>query len=395
MKGWKRWAAVVVLLGAVGLSIAQCPGSQTIGPAQLHFVKPKSDATDKLIVFVHGFNSDSTEAWTSSSGAYWPDLIANDAALKSFAVLTAGFNSPLLKRAQSIEEAANTLSVRLLDEHIYENFNKIVFIGHSTGGIMIRRILTRLYSPTQLGFLKRVSTVFFFATPTSGAPVADWVKWVSANPQTRDLSADDFSGVLMTIDTDWQDLIRDRHTTLNGLPRVYCGYEVYDTKVGAIVPRVYSATYCDQTPFAFNRDHSTLVKPLNAEDDDVYTWTKARLIGSTRRSGPVLWDAGEELGEVIGRLRTAFEAGQVEEQVVIMPEAADALTHLFVPLGSYERNSWAELFQTVATSQTCMAVRVDPVTFRAELTTASPVVTCRRGDTTWTACHQAACNDRP
>src|SRR4029077_3559349 len=102
---------------------------------------------------------------------------------------------------------------------------------------------------------------------TSGAPVATLAKWISANPQLRDLDPDAMQSYLSQVDTDWEGLLQQRESISNGRPLVYCGYEVLSTAIGSIVPSLYSKTRCDEPARPFDdRDHVTLVKP-NAGDN--------------------------------------------------------------------------------------------------------------------------------
>src|SRR5579862_7072976 len=92
----------------------------------LSYVRAPTDQTDKLIVFVHGFGSDAKAAWTSDrTGKYWPQMIADDKELLSFAVLTASYNSPPLHHAATIEEAAVQLGTALKGAGIYTRYTQV------------------------------------------------------------------------------------------------------------------------------------------------------------------------------------------------------------------------------------------------------------------------------
>jgi pimeloyl-ACP methyl ester carboxylesterase len=382
--------AVLIIAGYYGFRWWQRQQPDNLGPPSFDYFRKPTETKDKLIVFVHGFNSDSRTAWTNTTNsAYWPKLMADDHDFDRFAIATAGFYSPLLRHAGSIEQAATTVGERLRREHVYDRFQQIVFIAHSTGGLVVRRALSELYTPKDEALLKRVSAALFFATPTSGAPKATLGKWLSANPQTANLDPSETNGVLAIIDNSWESLLRARATTLNNRPKVYCGYEIFDTKFGQIVPELYSKTMCDERPQPFNRDHETLVKPAsNTDQDDVYSWTKSRLLGSTSR--PVHWDGGEVLGILLERLQRGYQVGSIPEQVTLAPAAAAVVSSLYIPLSPYDRNSWGELLQVVASQQRCLDVRVDALG-RTELDLKGPVKQCRAGRETWTVCASSSC----
>jgi pimeloyl-ACP methyl ester carboxylesterase len=352
------------------------PDNLPAGP-DLSWVREPTDHTDKLLVFVHGIGSDSKSAWTSDrTGAYWPQLLANDQDLSSFAVLTASYRSPYIRHAASIEQAAEMLGTRLRDKGIYTSFSHVVFIAHSMGGLIVRRMLVNLVNIGDEPAVKRVAVVFFFGTPTSGAPLADLAKWVSANPQTSNLSASDLNAFVQALDTDWENLLRRRVQRTDGRPRIFCGYELQSTRFGQIVPAVYAKTWCDEAAHPFERDHFNLVKPDNDHDDPVYEWTKTRLLGANRRIGQVLWNGGESLGNLVERLRRAYRDGHLPEEVRFSPSAESKLLSLWIPKAEYRRDSWGELFQAVALDHPCLVVKIIKPGQIVELRQDGPIRTC-------------------
>jgi hypothetical protein len=340
------------------------------------YVRNPSVDTASLVVFVHGFGSDARSAWTNkANGAYWPELVASDPELVSFAVATASYRSPRLRRAATLDEGAVALGFALQDRGIYKQFSHVVFVAHSAGGLVVRRLLTRLFNSGNRAAFNRVAVAFFFATPTSGAPLADVVGWLSANPQTRDLSASEFNSYLQALDNDWEEVLRQRPQVTAGRPLVFCGYATRDTSFGAIVPKLYSKTSCDEAPRPFDRDHSTLVKPRD-RNDSVYEWTKKRLQGAPRRQGEVSWTAGETLGNRVLRLRDHYRDGSGAEQVRYAPGAEVTISRLWIPKADYRRDSWGELVQAVAVDEPCLGVRVDVSAGIAEVYSAGAVKSC-------------------
>jgi pimeloyl-ACP methyl ester carboxylesterase len=325
----------------------------------LVWVREPTDKTDKLVVFIHGIGSDSKSAWTSErTGKYWPEMLSHDTGLGDFAVLTAGYRSPLIRHAASIEQAATILGTRLADKGLYSRFSQITFIAHSMGGLILRRMLVRRLNMGDDAAVKRVAVVFFFSTPTSGAPLADLASWISVNPQAHNLRASDLNAFLQSLDADWEDLLRRRVQHTDGRPRVFCAYELQSTSLGRIVPVVYTKTICDENPTPFERNHFTIVKPDDDKDDPTYTWTRVRLLGANRRIGQVMWNGGENLGELVERLRRAYREGHVPEEVRFAPSAESRIASLWIPTADYRRDSWGELFQVVATDHPCLAVKI-------------------------------------
>lgn len=342
----------------------------------LVYIKAPLSETEKLVIFVHGFGSDGKSAWTSTrTRAYWPELVAADSDFADSAVLLANYSSPVLRGAGTIEQAALALGTAIEDEKIYTRFSHISFVAHSTGGLLVRRMLVRLLNKGDSPAVRRVAVVFFFATPTSGGPISELVAWLSANPQTKDLDPSETNTFLQALDNDWEDLLRRRAQQTANRPFVYCAYEIQNTQVGAIVPRIYSKTPCDEAPLPFNRDHVTLVKPDNVQDA-VYRWTKTRLLGASRRRGQVVWDSGERLGELVERLRRAYRDNRVPEEVRFSPTAESTMSQLWIPKAEYRRDSWGELFRAVASDHPCLGVNVVDPARLVELSQAGAVKSC-------------------
>jgi pimeloyl-ACP methyl ester carboxylesterase len=354
------------------------PGAELPPPA-LKYVRPASGDTDRLVVFIHGFNSNSISAWTNDqTGAYWPGLIARDQELRRFAVLTAGFDSPLLRRAGTIEDAAVGLGTILKDSEIFSKFSDIAFVAHSTGGLVLRRILVKLRNDGDDAALRRIAGIFFMATPTAGSPAATRIEWLSKNPQTRDLSPserDKVNTFLQVLDNDWEGLVRQRQPRTAGRPMIWCGFETRDTAIGTIVPALNAKTTCDEDPMPFPRDHVSLVKP-SSDQDDVYTWAKRRLLGNVRRPGPVSWSGGTTIGTLVDALNAGFRQNQVPESIRVM--AGDtSVRRLWIPRAEYQRENWGELFKAVAVDNRCLRVTVVQAERITELGLVAPPVACR------------------
>ena len=350
----------------------------------LSYVRSPTDQTDKLIVFVHGFGSDAKAAWTNDrTGAYWPQLIRNDDGdLSSYAVLTASYSSPRLRLGATIEQTAQALGSALKDEGVYTRFSQIIFITHSMGGLIVRRMLVLLHNSGDDAALRRVGAVFFFATPTSGARLANLGGWISLNPQARDLETSDVNTFLQSLDNDWEDLLRQRSQRTEGHPQVFCSYELQRTRISLwtyvkVVPELYSKTTCEEVPHGFDRDHFTLVKP-DDDHDDVYKWTRVRLLGVRGRIGQVMWNGGETLGTLVDRLQGAYRDNhKVPEIVRFSPGAERSISGLWIPPADYNRDSWGELFKTVAVDHSCLSVKIVEPGHIVELSQSGPVKACR------------------
>jgi hypothetical protein len=194
--------------------------------------------------------------------------------MERFSVARVRYDTPLLTRTSTIEEIA-TRVLRLLEDERVFNHEEIYFVTHSMGGIITKRMMTALNRQSQLEKLRRVKAVLFISTPAQGANIAEIGSWLSFNPQLRDMRPADMNSFLQALENEWGDLFRERRPSR--FPLSLCAYETKPTYGMLIVPRVYTATYCDQNPIAIDENHADVVKPRNA-DADIYKWSRARIL---------------------------------------------------------------------------------------------------------------------
>lgn len=233
------------------------------------------ESSKNLIVFVHGFDSDPTSAWTNRSGVSWPDLIKDDEKFRDYTVATYRYDTPLFSRTSTIEEIAVRMLRQIEDKGVFEKYNEIYFIVHSMGGLVVKRVLVDLHRPTQIDMLRKVKAVLFIATPAQGSNLADLAAYLSVNPQVANMKPADFNAFLQGLEDQWQNLMRERQTP--PFPRSFCAYETKPTYGTVTVSRVYAATYCDQNPFPVDENHADIVKPAS-RDSAIYDWTRARIL---------------------------------------------------------------------------------------------------------------------
>jgi pimeloyl-ACP methyl ester carboxylesterase len=129
------------------------------------------------IVFVHGILSDSRSCWLSTHGGqttYWPQLVSADPRLQHPAVFLGGFYTAVDAGAYNINDCAKELLNGLMvpDVHLHRTpleKERIVFICHSTGGIVARYMLTRYADK----FREKEVGLVLIASPSYGSKLAD------------------------------------------------------------------------------------------------------------------------------------------------------------------------------------------------------------------------------
>ncbi|KAJ5651781.1 hypothetical protein N7507_009207 [Penicillium longicatenatum] len=143
------------------------------------------DAAKVDFVFVHGLNPRGRndhpfETWTHANGKFWPtDFLAED--MPFARVFVYGYNSNITNAqtmsTASIKDHANTL-LNLLDMEREPSMHalppKIIFIGHSLGGLVIKQaLLNAKEDPKYNSIRTATSGLVFFGTPHRGAKAVE------------------------------------------------------------------------------------------------------------------------------------------------------------------------------------------------------------------------------
>ncbi len=129
------------------------------------FQKPKNR---NLAVFVHGFKGNPTSTWGSL-----PKLIKNDKELKDFDLLFWGYPSHLFKQNVNINTIGRYLKTEI--DHTPQPYDRIVLIGHSIGGLVIRAYIVDALLNEKGNDLKNIDAILLFGTPNDGLEVARYV----------------------------------------------------------------------------------------------------------------------------------------------------------------------------------------------------------------------------
>ena len=142
--------------------------------------------SDTVIVFVHGIFSDSRDAWLYENdddpalNQYWPELIRTDPNFSGISIFLGGFYTGIGSGEYDIRDAANELyeslaiSVSPATSRLLDRQN-IIFIAHSTGGIVVRHLLVRHAHE----FRDHNIGLVLIASPSVGSRDADRLAWLA------------------------------------------------------------------------------------------------------------------------------------------------------------------------------------------------------------------------
>ena len=109
--------------------------------------------SDTVVVFIHGLFSDSRGCWLNedkkdNQKTFWPDLVREDPRLDSPSIYMAGFYTALDAGNFSITQCAREVLDALKSKDIGDrpsviDYKNLIFVTHSTGGIIARYLLER------------------------------------------------------------------------------------------------------------------------------------------------------------------------------------------------------------------------------------------------------------
>jgi len=251
--------AALTLLIDIGVAVAR---KQALGMYSIPgYVRGDRDVVrEKVIVFVHGFGGDGVGTWTNgTTGAYFPDLLRGDSVFDDTDIWVDDYRSACT-RSYSVDEIADHLHRRLDDDNVIRNHRQIIFVAHSMGGLVVRAYLLKYRDKLPA---ERVPMLYFFATPSSGAELANIAKVFCRNGSIPDMAKmkTGRSGVLGMLSSQWVNSPYTRAT------RSYCAYEVPKSSDFVVVQRESAQQFCNSTVSGIDTNHVDIVKPSDQRDE--------------------------------------------------------------------------------------------------------------------------------
>jgi tetratricopeptide (TPR) repeat protein len=261
-------------LGVVSSSEKETFVSAAVGDLRLPAVRENNlwyqdRETDEVLVFVHGIFSDSRSCWLREKQppVYWPDLVSRDCRFDQYSLYLGGYFTALDAGAFKVQHCADHL-YRALDrperpgaKSVLERSN-IVFVCHSTGGIIVRYMLESQAAV----FKDKTIGLVLIASPSFGSGWADKLSWLSElyNAQlARQLEWGNNS--LDDLDERFQRLIKERRIPrLRGI-EAYENHFIFHRKLlpdrSVVVNKSSAGRYFAPPHQLPQTDHFTCVKP--------------------------------------------------------------------------------------------------------------------------------------
>jgi hypothetical protein len=227
--------------------------------------------SDTVFVFIHGIFSDSRACWTNTEhNVYWPELVKTDDRVDHPSVFLASFYT---------EIGSGSYGLRDCTKEVYQQLNvpdstskkrpldkrNIVFVTHSTGGIVARQVL--LEHPE--AFKDKKVGLVLMASPSLGSRYGDWLHGV-AEASSHELGKilDTDNALLKDLDNRFRDMVDGRKIpTLLGAEFIENHFIVRWSVIGPepVVTEFTGSRYFGSPTRIADSDHFSIVKPDGPE----------------------------------------------------------------------------------------------------------------------------------
>lgn len=249
-----------VTLACMAAASLRCGGGRPGSDAQndiSFFVR--QGKRPRVIVFVHGVIGGPRETWTNgSTKEFFPDLVVKNRTFDDADVYVFGFPSRIRGSTLNIDQLSELLHQRLELTGITKNYENIIFVAHSMGGLIVREFLMK-----DQDVAKKVPMIYFFATPFTGSDKARLGQTLGKNPQFADMISLVDNSFLGSQQARWADF------PLRKQIRSYCAYEtapILSATLGAdamVVARESATNGCSERLDPIAADHIGIAKPAN------------------------------------------------------------------------------------------------------------------------------------
>ncbi|KAK3335250.1 hypothetical protein B0T19DRAFT_452139 [Cercophora scortea] len=250
----------------------------TLGLHVLYEPKTTDNGFVADIVAVHGLGGDSFSTWTDNkSGKMWlKDFLPESQYFHNSRIMTFGYDA----RAWLLPASKNNSPGRsftfsesflgaLRSQRILTNTQgrPIVFIGHSLGGIVIKKALVIAQVRTKLfgDIYESTKSITFLGTPHQGSGPADWASYLEKISQIIGIKR---SKVLRELETWSPSLLELSRTFSEQLPRLLIN-SFYEKQLyeGVMVVEEGSATlsYITEVVDGLDANHRTMCKFADRE----------------------------------------------------------------------------------------------------------------------------------
>jgi pimeloyl-ACP methyl ester carboxylesterase len=244
--------------------------------------------SDTVFVFVHGIGSDSRSAWfhrnpqDRQKEAYWPDLVRTDPRFGSPSIFLGGFYTEIASGIYDIRAAADELLEALKAQSpdgkrsALEKAN-IVFVAHSTGGIVVRHMLSRTWNSHL--FKDKAIGLVLVASPSIGSKDANTVNFIDRIVTALGITVQNkmleqlkwYNSFLVELDKDFKAMTRrDVLPFMTGVELIENSFILNWVRAAQIVQPESAARYFEGQ-LVGGTNHLTIAKPAGLGGSSAHT----------------------------------------------------------------------------------------------------------------------------
>lgn len=227
------------------------------------------NSSDTVFIFVHGIFSNNRDCWYSDKegGKYWPNMISEDEIFGAPSIFLGGYYTEMFNSGDYVlSDAANelyrSLSISKCGKPPVLDKKKIIFIAHSTGGILVRHMLVR-----KLEMFKDKQVILaLMASPSIGSRDASRLKYLAklANQKLGAQLAFDHP-LLQELDRDFKDLVNEKKISglvgVEGIENHFIVKWLFFIRRKVVVTEDSACRYFGPPQRMGNTDHFSIVKP--------------------------------------------------------------------------------------------------------------------------------------
>jgi pimeloyl-ACP methyl ester carboxylesterase len=234
----------------------------------LRWRKSRPAEGDPDLIFVHGILSKKHNSWGADTGKAWPSVVQNDKAFPSCGVASFDFHSTIRSGAFSVSDIANDLWDSLLEAGVIAPGRLPVFVCHSMGGLVVRRLLVQRHAELKAAGVT-CAGLFLVASPSLGSRWARafaFVPWLLGHAQGMALSSAESNTWLQDLRNDFVTLRDKGEILIVGKEIVeHNSYRIWRfLRIPRVVTRREAAVFFSEHRVITGTDHSTIAAPADA-----------------------------------------------------------------------------------------------------------------------------------
>jgi pimeloyl-ACP methyl ester carboxylesterase len=382
---------------------------------------------DRAVVFIHGLMGSPRQSFGD-----WPRIIAADATalpdhgkMSDLAIYAVDYEANFTSHA-TLEDAAKGVASELAGSAIFKNHRHIWLVGHSMGGLVLKRTLALWKLQGKTAPYGRILGIGLLGVPAAGAPLADLVRalgvtrvanWLGYNGGlVQDLTTDAGERYLDSLETDWIAIraTRDQGMVRKFTPLVHCGYETKSESLllenllgrqyGTVVPKLFVSSVCDEK-VGLPVGHMKLTKPESARSQGV-GWLRDLIFRS------IIAGRQEELVTIttdpriksslaikVDQLNRDLDPDRIErasglplqpERIEYADDKAKQTAAALIPLGGeFKASTKSDLMEEIAKKNSCIAADVSSNRLFIKLKILADTKECSQGQY---VCANQSCN---